>query len=112
MGSADDIIRLLDKTNGELLGEYKGHRLEDLTIESDIITSDNLILSGSVMGDLFIWDLVSSEVVRKLIHTPGRALTSISVHPRKDIVLSASIQTVKVWGRDEDVPESIVRDKE
>ncbi|XP_018320701.1 WD repeat domain-containing protein 83 [Agrilus planipennis] len=106
VSSADNIIRLLDKTSGELLGEYVGHRTDDLNIESAIMTSDNHILSGSATGELWCWDLISGEVVKRHFHTPGKALHSLSVHPKKDIVLTASVNTIKVWGSsDEEIIE-------
>ncbi|RZC42885.1 WD repeat domain-containing protein 83, partial [Asbolus verrucosus] len=103
VGSADNTIRLLDKNSGEMLGEYVGHRTDDMNIESAIITSDNHVLSGSITGELFCWDLVNGNVVQKYTHTPKKVLNSLNVHPTQDIVLTASVQTVKVWGKAESV---------
>lgn len=103
VGSADNTVRLLDKNTGEMLGEYVGHRTEDMNIESAINISDSHVLSGSVSGELWCWDLVSAEVVKKLKHTPGKVLNSLSVHPRKEILLTASVTTIKVWAKPEDI---------
>lgn len=85
---------------------YTGHKTEDYSIESAILTSDNHILSGSVSGDMYCWDLVSSEIVRKFVHSPGKTLNSICVHPRKDVIMTASVGTVKVWSSLNDVPKA------
>lgn len=69
-----------------------------MTIESAIITNDNYILSGSISGEMWCWDLVTAEVIKKFMHTPSRVLNSLSVHPTKDVVLTASVGTIKVWG--------------
>ncbi|XP_072396822.1 WD repeat domain-containing protein 83 [Diabrotica undecimpunctata] len=100
-GSADNTVRLFDKNSGEMLGKYTGHRTDDVNIESAVITNDNFILSGSVTGELWCWDLVSAEVVKKFVHTRGKVLNSISIHPRKDVVLTASVGSIKVWGEPE-----------
>lgn len=98
VNSSDNIARLLDKSSGELLGEFTGHKIDNMNIESDILNDDNCVVSGSKTGELWCWDLVSAEVKHKLIHTPGKVLNSLSVHPRKDIILTASVMTIKVWG--------------
>lgn len=74
-----------------------------MNIESAIMTSDHHVLSGSVSGELFIWDLVSGKVIKKYLHTPRKVLNSLSVHPTKDVLLTASVQTVKVWGEAEGI---------
>lgn len=74
-----------------------------MTIESAIITNDNYIISGSITGEMWCWDLVSAKVVDKFMHTPRKVLNSLSVHPTKDIVLTASVGTIKVWGNPESV---------
>ena len=79
-----------------------------MNIESGIITSDNHVLSGSVTGELFCWDLVGGNVVKKYTHTSKKVLNSISIHPTQDIVLTASVQTIKVWGKAENAPENVV----
>lgn len=89
---------------------YSGHKLNNLNIESDIITNDNYVLSGSVSGELWCWDLVSAEVKHKFTHTKNKALNSLSVHPRKDIVLTASVTTVKLWGEPEVVEAEVDED--
>lgn len=66
------------------------------------MTSDNHVVSGSITGELWCWDLVSAKVVKKLLHTPKKVLHSLSIHPRKDVVLTASVNSIKLWG----VPEN------
>lgn len=83
---------------------YTGHRTDDMNIESAIIASDNYVLSGSVSGELWIWDLISDELVERYDHTLRKVLHSISVHPKKNIILTASVNTIKVWGKPEDIP--------
>ena len=97
VGSADNKVRLIDKISGQLLGDYSGHTTNDLTIECGVLASDNHIASGSATGQLWLWDLVSSNVIQKCVHSRGKALNSISVHPVKDIVLTASVNTIKLW---------------
>lgn len=74
-----------------------------MTIDSSINTSDTHVVSGSTTGELFCWDLVSGKVTNKYVHTARRVLNSLCVHPRKDVLLTASVNTIKVWGKPEDV---------
>ncbi|XP_066137815.1 WD repeat domain-containing protein 83 [Euwallacea fornicatus] len=105
VGSADNVVRLLDKDSGELLGEYIGHKIGGLSIESDLMANDNYVLSGSVSGELWCWDLVSTAVKHKFVHNRNKALSSLSVHPKKDVILTASVTTIKLWGNPMDVAE-------
>lgn len=69
-----------------------------MTIESGIITSDDYVISGSTSGQLYIWDLINAKVVKKLTHTPEKVLNSIGIHPKKNVILTSSTNTIKVWG--------------
>lgn len=80
-----------------------GHKTNEMQIESGVIANDNFIFSGSATGDLWCWDLISAKVVNKFVHNPGKVLNSLSIHPKKDILLTSSVQTVKVWGHQEDL---------
>uniref|UniRef100_A0AAR5PKH4 WD repeat domain-containing protein 83 n=1 Tax=Dendroctonus ponderosae TaxID=77166 RepID=A0AAR5PKH4_DENPD len=104
IGAADNKLRLLDKNTGELLLEYTGHKIDSFTIESEVITNDNYILSGSVDGNVWCWDLVSGEVKYKYTHERNKVVQSISVHPKKDAFLSASTNTIKLWGDASEIP--------
>ncbi|KAJ8930386.1 hypothetical protein NQ314_016813 [Rhamnusium bicolor] len=99
VSSADNTVRLFDKSSGEMLGEYVGHRTDDINIESAIITNDNFVLSGSISGELWCWDLINAKVVNKLVHNVGKVLNSLSIHPKEDVVLTSSVGTIKIWGQ-------------
>lgn len=94
----DNSVRLIDKLSGEMLCEYTGHKTQDVSIESAINTSDSMVISGSLTGDIFFWDLVKAEVVFKLLHTSGKAVHSLAIHPQSEILLSASANNIKLWG--------------
>ncbi|KAK9870591.1 hypothetical protein WA026_008153 [Henosepilachna vigintioctopunctata] len=107
-GSTDNTIRLMDKNTGEMLAEYTGHNTDDMHIESGIITSDDHIISGSSTGELYIWDLINAKIVKKLVHTPGKVLNSISIHPKKDVILTSSVNNIKVWGPSDLTIENVI----
>ncbi|KAJ8972485.1 hypothetical protein NQ317_012316 [Molorchus minor] len=85
-GSVDCTFRRYDLKNGRLDADFVGAAITSVSFSHD----------------------VSAEVVRKLVHTPGKVLNSLNVHPTKDIILTSSVGTIKVWG----APEESVIDVE
>nr|GEX68923.1 hypothetical protein [Tanacetum cinerariifolium] len=61
----DSTLRLLDRTSGELLQEYKGHTYKSFKMDCCLTNSDAHEIEGSEDGYLFIWDLVDAYVVSK-----------------------------------------------
>ncbi|GJV64899.1 WD repeat domain-containing protein 83, partial [Tanacetum coccineum] len=61
----DSTLRLLDRTTGELLQEYKGHTCKSFKMDCCLTNSDAHVVGGSEDGYLFIWDLVDASVVSK-----------------------------------------------
>lgn len=85
---------------------FVGHKTDDLYIESGVDSSDNHVISGSVDGSVWWWDLVQAKVTCKLLHDSKRPVNSISIHPIQPYLLSASGATIKLWGKpDEDTVE-------
>ena len=95
--SLDDTIRLLDKENGELLQEYKGHCNKTFKSISEVKTDDSKVIGGGEDGKIFIWDLVDGNVEQEL-NGHSDAVTCISYHPTRDMMLSTSIDgTCQLW---------------
>ncbi|KAJ9577601.1 hypothetical protein L9F63_005788 [Diploptera punctata] len=102
VSSADNMVRLLDKESGELLGEYSGHSTDDYCVESCVDNKDHYVLSGSIDGNIWCWDLVQGNVVTKLPHDKGHVVNSVSSHPSQLCLLSAGHASIKLWG----IPEN------
>jgi mitogen-activated protein kinase organizer 1 len=98
----DATIRLIDKENGELLSEYKGHKNTEYKITSTFSNTDAYVVSGSEDSVIYIWDLVDTKVVRKLRgHT--KVVCGLAYHPVADthVLLSCSQDaTIKVWTKE------------
>lgn len=99
---ADGTIKLIDKDTGELLGEYEGLKKSDFCIESCVTHDDSLILSGSVDGKIWAWNLISREVVMRLAddQSTKHPVVSIGVHPSKNCFLAANGQDILVWEKE------------
>ncbi|KAG9434266.1 WD repeat domain-containing protein 83 [Apis mellifera carnica] len=99
VSSADGIIRLIDKDSGELLGEFTGHVVNNLCLESNVDNQDTRIISGSADGKLWIWDLVSQKVVAKLsgFKSTKHPMVSLSVHPQKNCFLATNGSNILMW---------------
>ncbi len=116
-GSAGDTLKLLDKSTGELLQEFRGHSNAKYRVEATLDCSDRAVLSGSENGSVYVWDLVEGSLLAKLDHTAGgrgaredlegggagemlpSSLTvhSLSFHPERSELLTAARGSVYVW---------------
>ncbi|KAG6459861.1 hypothetical protein O3G_MSEX011652 [Manduca sexta] len=93
----DNTIKLFDKDSGEILNTFKGHECRDLRLENAVNEKDSLIISGSATGEVFYYDLISSNVSQKLVHGP-KPVVSLSHHPTDCYLLTASENEIKLWG--------------
>ncbi|XP_063980034.1 WD repeat domain-containing protein 83 [Diachasmimorpha longicaudata] len=101
---ADGVIRLMDKDTGELLGEFKGHSVKELCLESSVDCYDTKVLSGSADGSIWVWDLATQEVLGKL---KGDRMTrhptvSLNVHPQENCVVGANGSFILMWSAKKD----------
>lgn len=93
----DNTIRLIDRFSGELLNSFNGHQNSTYKIDSCLSNNDSYVVSGSEDGYIYFWDLIESKVVHKLKHGPSGVVYSVSVHPTKNCLLTASSNSVKLW---------------
>jgi WD40 repeat protein len=63
-----------------------------------MLASNDQMVSGSEDGKLYIYDIVSSQVIAKLDHSPNKFVHSVSAHPTKNnLLLSCAANKVFVW---------------
>ncbi|KAI5399842.1 hypothetical protein KIW84_064970 [Lathyrus oleraceus] len=64
-GCLDSTVRLLDRTTGELLQEYKGHTNKSYKLDCCLTNTDAHVTGGSEDGFVYCRDLVDASVVSK-----------------------------------------------
>ncbi|CAI5441693.1 unnamed protein product [Caenorhabditis angaria] len=99
--TGDGNVRLMDKSNGKLLASYKGHENSTYKIDSCILQSIEFIATGSEDGFVYIYSLMDSDIVAKLDH-PSKVIPSLSSHPKKERLLTASGQLIYQWVCEDD----------
>ncbi|KAK9096408.1 hypothetical protein Sjap_021905 [Stephania japonica] len=96
-GCLDSTLRLLDRTTGELLQEYKGHTCKSYKTDCCLTNSDAHVVSGSEDGSVFFWDLVDASVVSSF-RAHSSVVTSVSYHPKDSCMITSSVDgTIRVW---------------
>ena len=93
-------IRLFDKTSGELLSEYVGHKNKNYHIENCMNHECSQILSGSEDGNVYSWNVLDSKINFKLKHANDRTVHSLSYHPDLNQLLSAQEKFIYLWESD------------
>uniref|UniRef100_A0A671UFL6 WD repeat domain-containing protein 83 n=1 Tax=Sparus aurata TaxID=8175 RepID=A0A671UFL6_SPAAU len=87
--SLDSTVRLLDKSTGEMLGEYKGHKMKGYKLDCCLSSKDTHVLSCSEDGHVYCWDLVEGSLTLKL--PVGKAVVqSLSFHPTETCLSGSS----------------------
>ncbi|KAH7667058.1 WD40-repeat-containing domain-containing protein [Dioscorea alata] len=61
----DSTLRLLDRSSGELLQEYKGHTCKSFKMDCCLTNSNTHVTSGSEYGFIYFWDLANASIVSK-----------------------------------------------
>lgn len=93
----DSTLRLLDKSTGEMLGEYTGHQNKSYKMDCSLSNKDTHVVSCSEEGHVYYWDLVEGSVALKLPVGKG-VVQSLSFHPTDPLLLTATEGCVQVWG--------------
>ncbi|TFJ83470.1 hypothetical protein NSK_005239 [Nannochloropsis salina CCMP1776] len=101
MNGLDGVVRLLERSTGEMLNNYQGHTHQAYPIESCFDNTDGFVLSGSEDGSLYVWDLVEggSEGGKEgkpvaVLKEHKRALGSMSFHPSEPVLVTAGYDGV------------------
>lgn len=97
-------LRLFDKSTGELLQEFEGHKhAGDYRIDAVLDETNKYVLCGSEDGRVYVWDLLSAKIVCRLEHdNSGNQMTvhSLSHHHEKPQLLTASKGAVFLWEKE------------
>ncbi|KAL8997721.1 MAG: hypothetical protein Q9169_003050 [Polycauliona sp. 2 TL-2023] len=84
VSTLDSVIRLMDKSNGQMLQSYKGHTNTDYRIRSCLGLADSIVISGSEDGKIYVWDVLEGKVVESLEAHDGKVASAVSCSPRKE----------------------------
>ena len=84
---------------------FKGHKNTDYKIDSCLSFTDTHVISGSDDGNIYIWDLIEAKIVRKIDKVHKSCVYSLSAHPSKNCILSASTDAVFLWSTEQDEKE-------
>ncbi|CAD7697699.1 unnamed protein product [Ostreobium quekettii] len=92
-----DRILLIDKSSGQLLETYRGHKHRAYKVECCFTPSDAAIVGASEDGQVLYWDLVDAKVIRRFTAHDG-VICSIAMHPEgTSLVTSSTGGDIKVW---------------
>jgi len=97
VGCLNNSVRLIDKSSGELLSTYLGHKNTTYKIDSCLSNDDAYVISGSEDNNIYIWDLVEATSVLTLKGHFG-PVCGLAYHPTENMLLSSSADgTVRLW---------------
>lgn len=99
VSTLDSKLRLMDKSNGEMLRTFSGHIHKEYRLRSVFGPRDETIISGSEDGRICIWDIEEGKLVYQLENGhDGRVVTCVAVHPRGTQMLSCGVNgTIQIW---------------
>lgn len=74
VSSLDSTVRLMDRTNGQLLKAYRDDAFvnTDFRVRSTLGLNDSVVLSGSDDGMVFAWDLMGGTALHRFRHSEVR----------------------------------------
>ncbi|OQR90091.1 mitogen-activated protein kinase organizer [Thraustotheca clavata] len=90
-------VYLFEKATGTELNYFEGHQMDSYGIECGFTYDDSCVFSGSEDGRVVIWDMVYNTSTTKSFKAHDKPVRSVVSHPTQDMLLTASVDTVKVW---------------
>ncbi|CAG2116868.1 unnamed protein product, partial [Medioppia subpectinata] len=101
----NNTVKLLDKSNGEVLAIYTGHSNSKYRIDSCLTDNDSVVLSGSEDGSVHCWSLIETTIIGKIGHDMHRVVHSLSSHPSANRLLTAAEGFIYLWSNEDIVKE-------
>lgn len=87
---------MIEKGTGTKIQEYSGHNLGQFGIDVVFNTRDTHVMTGSLDGKLYIYDLMRPQPV-KVIPAHKQVLSAIGIHETGGIVTASHDGTVCYW---------------
>ncbi|KAF2245971.1 WD40 repeat-like protein [Trematosphaeria pertusa] len=105
VSSLDSTVRLMDRTNGQLLKAYRDDAFvnTDLRVRSTLGLNDSVVVSGSDDGMVFAWDLLEGDCLHKFKHSEmrevrGKGVGGKEAKGKKDVVSAVAFcKSRKEW---------------
>ncbi|KAL8759128.1 MAG: hypothetical protein Q9184_003719 [Pyrenodesmia sp. 2 TL-2023] len=99
VSTLDSGIRLIDKSNGQMLQNYRGHSNENYRIRSCLGLGDTVVISGSEDGKVYVWNLLKGQVLGLLSAHGGKVASAVtSTSARKEFASAGVDGSAVVWG--------------
>ncbi|KAL8968098.1 MAG: hypothetical protein Q9197_005059 [Variospora fuerteventurae] len=89
VSTLDSTIRLMDKSNGQMLQSYKGHLNKDYRIRSCLGPGDSMVISGSEDGKIYAWDLFTGKVFETLSAHDAKVASAVTCNILRNEFASA-----------------------
>lgn len=91
VSTLDSVIRLMDKSNGQMLQTYKGHTNKEYRIRSCLGLVDSVVISGSEDGKIYLWDLLEGKVLETLSAHEGKVASAVTCNRLRKEFASAGV---------------------
>lgn len=107
VGTLGSKIRLMDRRDGTCLKTFEGEgfKNEEYRIRSCLAMGDNVVVSGSENGEIYVWDVLQGKVVERLRQREGGGkekedvVTAVVWCPsRMEWASAGGDGSVAVWG--------------
>ena len=82
---------------GGVLNKFTGHTNKECGVGSLVTHTDSEVVSGSEDGCVYIWDLVTAQISRKMDSVHKDVVYGLDAHPSKSVLLTAGVDGVKLW---------------
>ncbi|GJD09852.1 NADH-cytochrome b5 reductase 1 [Galdieria sulphuraria] len=76
----DSCLRLIDKSNGDCLAQYKGHVNEEFALHCELTLDDAFVVCGSEDGSIYYWDLTDSVIVQSFYKAHKSTVSCVATH--------------------------------
>jgi WD repeat-containing protein 42A len=112
----DENLKKDNDVNLGYVNKYIGHRNNDTIKQVSVMGLDSeFVVSGSDCGNIFIWNTITSKLIKLLKGDNIGAINCLNQHPSKPMLASCGLEnTSKIWGviddqSDEDCYDEIGR---
>ncbi len=91
----DDVILLLDTTNGNHLKSFSGY--SGVVYFINISPDGKYLLSGGTDATIRLWDVASGKEIKQLVGHSSGVITALFSPDGKNIISSSKDETIRLW---------------